>query len=542
MALCLRIRSLQRVPWPSKLGFMPNAHVDLTREWDVVVVGTGMGGATLGHALASRGLSVLFVERGTTVPATPQGGEPVTPDDRLAHGWWPYPMSRRHADGHHERLFAAVGCALGGSTIHYAAALERMAASDFEPLQTEFGGLPRWPVPYEEFSAYYERAEALYGLCRKGEDSNDQRLSEWDQALMSAMRQNGLKPDRLRVAIRYDKECQECIGRVCPRGCKADARTTCLDPALLNPDCQILDKCEVLTLEADRTQVRCVRAVHRGQVVELRARVVVLSAGALHSPQILLRSRNDCWPDGLANDSGQVGRNLMFHTSDLYALWAPHRLDRNGRQRKSISIRDFYSVNGRRLGYVQSMGLDAGRGNIAGFLKDQLRRYGLHNETALSLVVKLPSHLASWALGDASIFAAMTEDDPNPDNRIVLDPEQPNGASFTYRITEDLRQRADALRDEFARHVRPWRLIRLSPSLTMNYGHPCGTCRFGDDPSTSVLDRNNRAHEIDNLYVVDASFMPRSGAVNPSLTIAANALRCAPTIARAVLDGGSRSK
>jgi choline dehydrogenase-like flavoprotein len=515
---------------------MPNVHIDLTREWDVVIVGTGMGGATLGYALARQGLAVLFMERGTTVPAALSEVDSNTPAERLARGWWPHPMTRRYADGRRERLFAAVGCARGGSTIHYAAALERMAASDFEPLQTESGWQPGWPVSYEEFSSYYESAEGLYGLNPRDEEPKDQFLSEWDQALMSAMRQNGLKPERLRVAIRYDKECQECIGRVCPRGCKADARITCLDPALLNPGCQILDECEVLTLDADRTRVRCIRALHRGQPVELRARVVVLSAGALHSPQILLRSCNDHWPEGLANGSGQVGRNLMFHTSDLYALWAPRRLDRNGRQRKSISVRDFYTVDGRRLGYVQSMGLDAGRGNIAGFMKDQLRRYGLHNETILSVLVKLPSHLASWALGDASIFAAMTEDDPNPDNRIILDPEQPNGASFVYRITDDLRQRADALRADFARHVRPWRLVRLSPSLSMNYGHPCGTCRFGDDPGTSVLDRNNRAHAIDNLYIVDASFMPRSGAVNPSLTIAANALRCAPAIARSVLD------
>ena len=119
---------------------MSNAHVDLAREWDVVIVGTGMGGSTLGYALASKGLAVLFIERGTTVPAAPQDVDPITPEERLARGWWPHPMTRRYADGRQERLFAAVGCALGGSTIHYAAALERMAASDFEPLQTESGG------------------------------------------------------------------------------------------------------------------------------------------------------------------------------------------------------------------------------------------------------------------------------------------------------------------------------------------------------------------------------------------------------------------
>jgi choline dehydrogenase-like flavoprotein len=125
----------------------------------------------------------------------------------------------------------------------------------------------------------------------------------------------------------------------------------------------------------------------------------------------------------------------------------------------------------------------------------------------------------------------MTEDDPSPHNRVMLDPAEPDGASFTYTITDDLRRRADQLRLAFARSVRPWRMLRIFPELQMNYGHPCGTCRFGNEPGSSVLDHNCRTHDLENLYVVDASFMPRSGAINPSLTIAANALRVAPEIA-----------
>jgi len=257
----------------------------------------------------------------------------------------------------------------------------------------------------------------------------------------------------------------------------------------------------------------------------------VLAAGAFHSPQILLRSRSDLWPNGLANRSDQVGRNLMFHSSDVLALWAPRRLSRRARQRKSISVRDFYYRDGERLGYVQSMGLEAGRGVIAGYLKDQLRRRGLSNEALLSVLVKVPSHAAAALFGSAGIFAAMSEDYPHAGNRIVLDAGEADGASFTYTITDELRRRADRLFQAFAQHVRPWRVVRISPELTMNYGHPCGTCRFGDDPAVSVLDRNCRTHDLENLYVVDASFMPRSGAVNPSLTIAANALRVAPQIA-----------
>ena len=504
--------------------------LDLTKEWDVVIVGTGMGGATLGQALAKTGLSVLFLEKGTAMEAEIHEPDAATPAERLVQGLWPNPVTQCFPDGHRERFFAAVGCSLGGSTIRYGAALERMAPSDFESLQTPHQNLPPWPVSYDEFLPFYEAAEALFGLATIADGAVDERLSEWDKALMAAMRQNGLRPERQRVAMRYDDACQECVGKLCLRQCKAEARSVCLQDALRRPNCRILAQCDVQTLEADAERVRCIRALHRGQPIEVRGRIVVLAAGAFHSPQVLLRSQNQYWPNGLANRSDQVGRNLMFHGSDLYALWAPTRFNRQGRQRKSISVRDFYATAGRRLGYIQSMGMDAGRGNIAGFLKDVLRRRGLHHEALLSLLVQLPSRVASWALGDASIFAALIEDDPDPNNRIVLDPKEPNGASFSYHITDDLRQRADALRESFARHVKPWRLMRLTPSLTMNYGHPCGTCRFGDDPATSVLDRNNRTHDVGNLYVVDASFMPRSGAINPSLTIAANALRGASQI------------
>jgi choline dehydrogenase-like flavoprotein len=177
------------------------------------------------------------------------------------------------------------------------------------------------------------------------------------------------------------------------------------------------------------------------------------------------------------------------------------------------------------------MGLEAGRGEIAVYIKDQLRRRGLHNELLLSLLAKAPSHIGALMFGGAGIFAAMTEDDPNPDNRIVLDPDEPDGARFSYTITDDLRRRADELRLAFSQSVRPWRMLRITTDLEMNYGHPCGTCRFGDDRASNVLDRDCRAHDLENLYVVDASFMPRSGAINPSLTIAANALRVAPRIA-----------
>jgi choline dehydrogenase-like flavoprotein len=513
---------------------MTNPTVAASREWDVIIIGTGVGGATVGYSLALRGLSVLFLEKGTRIGPGKESDAAAGPESGTERGWWPHPISHRQTNGDRMRFYAPVGCALGGTSIHYAAALERMAPSDFDGLQTPIASISPWPVSFEEFVPHYDAAEKLYGICRESNQIAEQRMSDWDRALMEQMRQNGLRPDPLRVAMRYDEQCKECVGKICPRDCKSDARVACLDKALRQPKCHILEHCDVQTLQADKDCVRAVKALHLGSELVLRARIVVLSAGALHTPQILLRSRNEFWPQGLANGSDQVGRNLMFHSNDIFALWAPRRLARHARQHKSISVRDFYVHNGRRLGYVQSMGLDAGRGEIAVYIKDQLRRRGIRNELLLSLLVKLPSHVGALMFGSAGIFAAMSEDDPAPGNRVILDPNEPDGASFSYVITDDLRRRADELRDTFSSSVRPWRLLRISTKLDMNYGHPCGTCRFGDEPASSVLDRDCRTHDVQNLYVVDSSFMPRSGAINPSLTIAANALRVAPQIAAQV--------
>jgi choline dehydrogenase-like flavoprotein len=507
--------------------------IDTSRTWDVIVIGSGVGGASVAYALARSGLDVLVLEKGRRVAATRAQGEGTAPEVRIARGWWPMPLSERRSDGSYRSIFAAVGCAVGGSSVHYGAALERLAPTDFQPLAAARRNLPAWPITYQELQPYYEAAETLYRV-QLDSAAGMKRLSEWDRAFMERMRRNGLQPELLHVGIRYDEECQECIGRICPRGCKADALSVCLDDALRRGNCRLLQNCDVQSLEATATSVKRVRAICDGKEILLAGRVVVLSAGAFRSPLILLRSASAAWPAGLANSSDQVGRNLMFHTADFLAVWAPHRYDRRGKQQKAISIRDFYLMGGERLGYVQSLGAEIGRGAISMQLKNTLRRHGIRNELLLSALVKIPSHVGAVLFGNAGLFAAMTEDDPDPDNRVTLDPDHPDGARFSYTVADDLRRRADALYEKLVAAIRPWRVMRLSAALAMNYGHPCGTVRFGEDPGSSVLDRDCKAHGLDNLFVVDASFLPRSGAVNPSLTIAANALRVAPQIAAAV--------
>lgn len=500
-------------------------------------MGSGMGGATLARELAEKGHRVLLLEKGRRVDPPSQATEAVSAEERLGSGWWPFPVSVRTPDGATRRFHVPVGCAVGGSTIHYAAALERMEPSDFAALPTQSGGVDAWPVAYSEFAPFYEAAERLHGIDAGYSAQALPRLSEWNRELMRHMQARGMAPDVLHTALRYDDACRECVNQICPRRCKADALSVSLDRAESLPNFSLIEDCDVQRIEADASRVTGLIASCRGKQIRIRARMVVLSAGALHTPQLLLRSASEVWPDGLANRSGQVGRNLMFHTVDVLAVWAPRRFGRQGRQRKAISIRDFYVRDGVRLGYVQSMGLEAGRGIISVYMKDVLRRRGIRNELLLKLLVALPARIAAAVADSAEIFAAASEDDPSPENRLTLDPAEPDGARIEYTITDDLRERATRLREEFARSIAPWRVVRTSVGLDMNYGHACGTCRFGNDPATSVLDRDCRAHDLDNLYVVDGSFMPRSGAVNPSLTIAANAIRVASVISARLGNG-----
>ncbi len=510
---------------------MTSASIDVSKEWDAIVIGSGVGGATVARSLVQKGLEVLILERGTRVSAAIDQSEQTDPQARLARGWWPMPISQKRPDGTYVRFYPPVGCAVGGSSIHYGATLERLDAADFAALDGSGGHVPAWPISYAELVPFYEAAEELYGVKTTFDAQALARLSEWDRALMENLQRKGMHPDLQHVAMKYDVSCEECTGRICPKKCKSDASVACLDVALKESSCQLLESCDVQSLEANTECVSAVKAIHDGRLLSLRAKVVVLCAGAFQSPVLLLRSANEFWPEGLANRSGQVGRNLMFHTADILAVWAPRRLNRIGRQKKSISIRDFYRQQGDRIGYVQSMGLEIGRGAIAMYLKNVLRRAGISNELLLSLLVKIPSHMGAALLGDASVFAAASEDDPDPENRVCLDPSEPNGAYFIYTVSEDLRRRGEALRRAFRSACGPWRVVPLAPTLSMNYGHPTGTCRFGDDANTSALDRNCRVHGVANLFVVDASFMPRCGAVNPSLTIAANALRVASAIA-----------
>jgi choline dehydrogenase-like flavoprotein len=246
---------------------------------------------------------------------------------------------------------------------------------------------------------------------------------------------------------------------------------------------------------------------------------------------LLFKSKNDHWPNGLANHSDLVGRNLMFHANQNFALWPSKKLPSSG-PRKSLSFRDFYLADGERCGCVQSTGFELGYGE---YLMHMYQRFDHRAPSYLRILrpfLRIPAAITARRYGPGTIFVNLIEDLPYPENRVVVNDDEDDGVSIQYTIKAELRDRAAHLRKLLTDRLKSRRLVFLSEDIELNLGHPCGTCVMSDDPSTGVVDRNCRAHGIANLFIADASFMPTSGAINPSLTIAANALRVSAEINR----------
>jgi choline dehydrogenase-like flavoprotein len=293
-----------------------------------------------------------------------------SPEARLRRGWWPYPIVGSTDAGRLE-FFGAQGCGSGGTSSVYAAQLERFNPADFTP-RAHYADVPgttlpeAWPITYEDLLPYYREAEALYRVRGTNDPLNPDPespllqpppMSARDQALFDSLSQLGLHPYRAHVGFEFVDGCEECGGVICPRNCKNDAGRICLLPALRQHGAQILDQCEVLRLESSGRAVQKVYCRWQGQTLGLSAKVVVLAAGAFFTPRLLLEASSDAYPDGLANSSGLVGRNLMLHTGHFLAI---HQRDAAAKEgpKKSIALNDFYIADGKKLGTVQSVGVD----------------------------------------------------------------------------------------------------------------------------------------------------------------------------------------
>ena len=500
------------------------------KTWDVIVIGTGMGGGTIGRRLAEKGLSVLFVERG---PAGLRAEEQELRSDiwdkeaRLVRGYWPEPLHAR-VNGVDTVFNAPLGAGVGGSSVFYAATLERPEPHDLDDsadIPHPTGG---WPVSYAEMRPYFEEAERLFHVTGSADPLGDPvvlpkgpDMPPADKALFAVMQRAGLHPYQGHMALRGLEGCQSCLGSKCPRACKMDGRSAGVEPALATGNATLLDLCEVTALRAKNGAVHTIEATHRGTPITLQARAYVLAGGALASPRLLMASGD------LANGSGQVGRNLMFHLSEMFALW-PGRGHKGSAPTKALAFRDLYRDKTIRYGMVQAMGIEARYGEIVHYLNMAFDRSRLRGFRILRQFTRVPAAMAVKLFGDAKIFVGILEDLPMPENRVLFDPDDPRKLAITYDMPAELGTRRKAFRKAIRKRLRA---VFLGSGPDLNYGHPCGTLRFGADPSTSVLNTDCRAHALDNLWVADASFMPTSMGVNPSLTIAANALRVGDRLA-----------
>jgi choline dehydrogenase-like flavoprotein len=509
----------------------------MSEHFDVIVIGSGAGGGTLVHRLAPSGKRILLLERGDWLPREPQNwlAEDVFVDNRyISKDTW------YDADG--KSFQPQVHYFVGGATKMYGAALYRLREGDFGEIQHADGVSPAWPIAYSEMEPYYTRAEQLYQVHgARGEDPSEPPASApypfpavshepRIQKLSDDLAAIGLHPFHAPCGIMLDESnmpfsacvrCPDCDGFPCLVHAKSDAEVCAVRPALAHSNVTLLRNAEAVKLHTDAagktvSEVEVKRDGEQG-TERFSGDVVVVSCGAANSAALLLRSANDAHPGGLANGSDQVGRNYTFHNSQ--AVLAVSEEPNPTIFQKTLGVNDYYFA---------SEEFDHPLGNIQMVGKSQAQMYRGEKpiETALA-----PTRTLERIATHAVDFWLSTEDLPRAENRVTLDPA--GNVKLAYKPSnevpkQELLKKLKSMLGHLGmhrEHLIPRHLYLKSDIPVAGCAHQAGTCRFGSDPATSVLDTNCRAHELDNLYVVDTSFFPSIGAVNPALTAIANALR-----------------
>ncbi|HYE65298.1 MAG TPA: GMC family oxidoreductase [Pyrinomonadaceae bacterium] len=508
-------------------------------HYDVIIIGTGAGGGTLAYKLAPSGKRILILERGDYVPREKENW-----DSRAVNVEGKYNTKEVWRDQKGTALHPHTNYYVGGNTKFYGAALFRLRKEDFGEIRHHGGTSPAWPISYDELEPYYTEAEYLYHVHgERGVDPTEPPASRpypyapvshepRIQQLSEDFERLGLRPFHVPLGVMIDEKnrrasacirCNTCDGFACLINAKSDAQVCAVDPALKHPNVMLLTNAKVERLNTDPTgrTVTSVVVERGGTIEEFSADIIVVSCGAINSAALLLRSANDKHPRGLANSSDVVGRHYMGHVNSV--LMALSKCPNPTVFQKTLAVNDFYFGSKEwdfPMGHISFVGkldgvtLKAGAPAIApGFTLELMATHSLD-------------------------FWLTSEDLPDPNNRVTLDRDgqivlsyKPNNEEGHKRLIarlQSLMQQQtrcpvhghDCHVGLFARNLFIGQRIPLA-----GVAHQNGTVRFGRDPKSSALDVNCKAHDLDNLYVVDGSFFPSSAAVNPALTIMANALR-----------------
>jgi choline dehydrogenase-like flavoprotein len=496
----------------------------VTEHFDIIIIGSGAGGGTLAHALSSSDAKILILERGDFVPQEAENWDPDAVWKQRR-----YQSKERWLDDRGREFMPYTHYNVGGNTKFWGSVLYRLRREDFQAVEHMDGTSPAWPIDYDTLEPYYDRAERLYHVRgQHGVDPTEPRRRPYPfgpvahssgmAALVERLREYGLHPSPLPLGLLRPGEadgcilCNTCNSFVCKIHAKSEADVCAVRPAMQQPNVTLWTHARARRLLTDPSgrKVASVEVERNGETVRVSASLFVVSCGAVNSAALLLRSTSDRHPNGLANSSGLVGRRYMAHLATMMQGFHPFRPNSTVFQ-KTVGINDFYLSGPETkfpLGQIQSQG----------------RTHGVMAQTAYPFI-PLWAYEAWVARGVD--WLAMSEDLPRLDNRVTvsdgrirLDYTPNNLAAHRLLVRETKR---------ILRRLGFWIVVTHSHG-SKNTTHQCGTVVFGTNPRESVLDPFCRTHDVENLFVVDASFFPSSAAVNPGLTIAAQALRVADHI------------
>ncbi|HPE85270.1 MAG TPA: GMC family oxidoreductase [Chlamydiales bacterium] len=498
-------------------------------KFDIIIIGSGAGGGTLAHKLAPTGKKILIIERGDFLPREKENWDPQSvfvdghynPDEK-----WLDKDDKPFTPGTHYYV--------GGNTKFYGAALLRLRESDFDEVK-HYGGIsPAWPLKYADFKPYYLEAERLYSVHGlRGNDPTEPKESEpypcdpishepCVQRVVDRLQKANVGVFHLPVGVRLNEKnreksqcirCSTCDGFPCMVDAKADAHTTCIRPALEHDNVTLLTKTKAEKLIEENGKIVAVEVITDGKAQRLTADIFVLSCGAINSSALLLKS-------GVANSSGLVGRNYMCHNNSAIVALSKER--NTTHFQKTLGINDYYyggPDSHLPLGHIQLLGTVM-PAMLAGDAP------ALTPEIALK---EMADHAMGWWI--------TSEDLPDPENRVTVTSKGQIQLHYTENNLEAHKRLYDKLKEIIhisgpTTHIFTNSMYLRKKIPLAGVAHQVGTCKFGTDPKTSVLDTQCRAHDLDNLYVVDGSFFPSVSGVNPGLTIIANALRVGDILAK----------